>query len=316
MLPGTVLLVVDFPILRPLLESTALKMFIGPRVSFEELLAEKLILAFVLGIFITFSDELIYRMYMGSAPPLSILSEHLRNRLQHKVTCLYRLAEAPETSDVRRKQLWQWLGLFPIVQGQQPAATRSTVLGNVMDEYALYPLRVYGMDSRFFWQRIWLTLDKDVRKEIDTALAMAEGLLYSSFAFYLSSLAHVFALIVRLAVQRLNPGSVLFTKFLSKLPDWKLSLVYAVVALVLGWLLYLAAIPAFKWYGNYFKSQFDLYRDRVAVLQRIDPEEGRRWRDAWAYLRYNIASSGQPGGKPSLISLLATLLTRIHRQRR
>ena len=40
-------------------------------------------------------------------------------------------------------------------------------LGNLIYAFEAYPKRSYGMDSIFYWYKLWLLLDKDTREEVD-----------------------------------------------------------------------------------------------------------------------------------------------------
>lgn len=45
-----------------------------------------------------------------------------------------------------------------------------TRLGNIIESFENYPDVKYGLDSVFYWYRLWVVLDKDLREEIDSAL--------------------------------------------------------------------------------------------------------------------------------------------------
>jgi hypothetical protein len=54
------------------------------------------------------------------------------------------------------------------------------MIGNIIDEYEAYPLSRYGMDSAFYWPRLWLIIDKDVRNEIDGEWAVVDAAVYTA----------------------------------------------------------------------------------------------------------------------------------------
>jgi hypothetical protein len=43
------------------------------------------------------------------------------------------------------------------------------------------------MDSVFYWYRVWISLDKDLKEDIDNRSALADSAVYSSFALFFSS---------------------------------------------------------------------------------------------------------------------------------
>src|SRR5262249_15870113 len=52
-------------------------------------------------------------------------------------------------------------GQFPMTDDGDYYVAYPTRLGNLLSAFETYSLRVYGLDSIFYWWRIWLKLDKD-----------------------------------------------------------------------------------------------------------------------------------------------------------
>src|SRR6185295_4167103 len=106
---------------------------------------------------------------------------------------LYRLAESTEGPKKRlftkrRLEAWVQIRAFPLDEEQgQYYAPYPTRLGNLLTAYETYPDRRYGLDGVFYWSRIWLRLDKDLREELDTKQAVADSGIYLSFALYLNA---------------------------------------------------------------------------------------------------------------------------------
>jgi hypothetical protein len=63
-----------------------------------------------------------------------------------------------------------------------------TRLGNLTYEYELYPNCKYGLDSVFFFYRTWVSIDKDLRDELDRKQASVDGAFYLSFVLALAAL--------------------------------------------------------------------------------------------------------------------------------
>ena len=68
-------------------------------------------------------------------------------------------------------ELWSEIRQFPADEHDHYIATRPTKMGNILASYEDYPDSRYGMDSVFYWHRLWLIVDKDTREEIDRTWA-------------------------------------------------------------------------------------------------------------------------------------------------
>src|SRR5262249_7928327 len=75
----------------------------------------------------------------------------------------------------------------------RPMATHPTMLGNIIAEYESYPFSRYGIDSIFYWPRLWLVLDNDERERIDSGWSVAAGLLFVSATAFVGGLYWIFA---------------------------------------------------------------------------------------------------------------------------
>lgn len=67
---------------------------------------------------------------------------------------------------------------FPFFDDGRPHAIWPTRFGNVMASYEYYPETRYGMDSAFYWYRLWLVIPDDTRKEYDTYWSVGQVWLY------------------------------------------------------------------------------------------------------------------------------------------
>jgi len=162
-------------------------------------------------------------------------------------------------------------------------------MGNLIAAYEGYPKSRYGMDAIFFWYRIWLKIDKDLREDIDSCQAIADSTLYTSFA---SSLLGVIFL--------------LYTLFkasgLSGIPGVEQASFWSLIAITLvgfaaGYLLYRLGLHSQAAFGEWFKAMFDLYHaqlDFSDVLKQVQAITGEsevlspqeQVNKAWLYLQY------------------------------
>ena len=89
-----------------------------------------------------------------------------------------------------------------------PRALWPTRLGNLIAAYEQYPRLKYGLDAVFYWPRLWVTISKDLREEIDNQQAQADGLLYVAAALITS----VAILLLYAAVDTFAPKALVYTE--------------------------------------------------------------------------------------------------------
>ena len=73
-------------------------------------------------------------------------------------------------------------------------AERSTLLGNIIATYELYPEATYGVDGVFYWYHILNFGPESLRKDFADQIAFIESLVLTSFAGFLVALVHAFVL--------------------------------------------------------------------------------------------------------------------------
>lgn len=145
-----------------------------------------------------------------------------------------------------------------------------TLLGNIIAAFEGYSSRSYGMDSVFYWPRLWLKLDKETREEVDNHQAMADSALYCSFALYLSGLLWLIydvsftvnSLAVRLAPDQTFRSRVTFFEYL---PDMWLSWLLFPLFMASGYGLYRASLRLHSQFGETFKAVFDVFAKDIDV---------------------------------------------------
>ena len=77
---------------------------------------------------------------------------------------------------------------FPIDASGDRYAACPTRLGNAIMAFETYPATRYGIDAIFYWPRIWIHLNKDLRDEIDNLQGFADSAVYTFFCLGLSGI--------------------------------------------------------------------------------------------------------------------------------
>lgn len=189
-----------------------------------------------------------------------------------------RFEELRRTADDRRARLPEAyfdIRNFPMSPPDHEVyeARYPTRLGNLMTAYEEYSTWAYGMDSVFYWYRIWLTIDKDTRDEIDNYQALADSTVYTSFALFCSGLlwlAYAGAATVgptvnaRLPAVRAAltaPGVTVYNHLPGVYVTWLLAGVFVLA----GFWVYRISIRLHAQYGELFKAIFDLYGPKLRL---------------------------------------------------
>jgi hypothetical protein len=148
---------------------------------------------------------------------------------------------------------------FPIGKDGEPYSAFPTRLGNLMTSFETYSKVAYGIDSIFYWYRLWVVLDKDLKAALDEIQAVADGALYVSFSLYCGSL--IFALYaVGGWIIPLLPFKLFNLPYLSA-PAWTAGL--AVLLFSSGYCIYRLAVVQQRGVGEMYRSLFDQYRDKL-----------------------------------------------------
>src|SRR5262249_2356964 len=111
----------------------------------------------------------------------------------------------PKNTDRRRfSEAGVEYGLYPINKDGEAYVQYPTRLGNIIESFENYPNVKYGLDSVFYWYRLWVVLDKDLREEIDSAQAVVDSTVYISFVLYVSGLVMLVYAALAATVARLQ----------------------------------------------------------------------------------------------------------------
>lgn len=173
-----------------------------------------------------------------------------------------------------------------------------TTLGNIIYAYENYPFVTYGMDSIFYWNRIWLKLDKDLRQHLDSQQGLADSTVYSTFS--LLGVGGLFALYSLLAL------------YTSIFEDYSVTAgvfgIISIISLLLAQILNKISLQIHLSYGELFKSIFDLHRDLVPIdsmydavkctvpsLVSIKVSEREKYHIVWRYFHYYRAEDINTG---------------------
>jgi hypothetical protein len=295
--PGAILAAALVPAVHGILHA------MGFSIKFEYLFPVEVILW---GWIINVSDMQIYMLFEGRRywpSPIRKLRIWCQQRRLKRLSQIF-AAERMGVSVDRRRSLEPGVeyGLYPTDEHGEACVAQPTRLGNIIESYETYSNVKYGLDSVFYWYRLWVMLDKDLREEIDSSQAMVDSTVYVSFVLYASAF-------VMLAYAGIGATAHLHWSYINWLSAIKLPFVpapgvlcgMAVACLVIGFIVYRLSLPAHAKFGELFKSVFDQYRSKLVfddVLKTIAHIKGvpsltlkSQWeknRIVWRYLRWHL----------------------------
>lgn len=268
-LPGLLATLLFYPLARPFPHWTA---------DFTEHIGDLLLLAIctlVAGLLCAaFSNEF-YKIYEGRYGWPAWMRRLALWQQQHRVAGRFRRQAEEDCPQAEFDELWFQLRDYP-VKDQAPYAIRPTHLGNLLYTYEHYPLVRYGMDAAFYWTRLSMVLDKDVKEEIDREWSKADGFLaMSAVSFLGGTLWLILALVAR------------FGFAFTRTPTGRAMPFAGLALILLGYAFYRATIPFCRQNGERFKAIFDVYRSKIWDMTQLKPAEEDLWTAAWAYYQYH-----------------------------
>ena len=276
--PGFILATGFYPILGTVLEKLDLT---------EQIKTAYIVSALVFGWLIMIGDMHIYMLYEGRRYWPKFLWDWLLNREESRRQSAWIKATEGATTRIREEASVDLRG-FPIDEETGNFVAKfPTRLGNLLNSFEGYSNLIYGMDSVFYWPRLWLVLAKDLRDDIDSLQAMADSTTYASFCLFISGFLSLGYTVLKF----LNITVIEF------LPTLGLLIGLTVAALLLGYLTYRVSLPLHAQFGDIFRSVFDVYRDKV-LFPDVLAEVGRltvnkdidklpkklQYRKVWRYL--------------------------------
>jgi hypothetical protein len=230
----------------------------------KQLLTGYIVSALVFGWLVVVMDMHIYMLYEGRRYWPTSLRNRLRGMEEARLERTWKTATQGATERIKEEASVE-LRWFPIEEETGKFIAKfPTRLGNLLTAFEGYPDRAYGMDSIFYWPRLWLSLDKDLREEIDSLQAMADSTTYASFCFYSSGVLGL----------GYAAAATLIPTLLPLLPGLGMLLGLAGLAFLLGYMTYRISLPLHAQFGEIFKSVFDLYREKVLFTEAL-AEVGR-----------------------------------------
>jgi hypothetical protein len=180
-------------------------------------------------------------------------------------------------------------------------AQHPTRLGNIIAAYEHYPSANYGIDAVFYWYRLWVMLDKDLREELDNAQALVDSTVYVTFVLCVSGLLMFgYAALGNLAYW--CPGIATAVR-LPHVSGSVMPILLGIACLGAARMLYCLSLHAHAQYGETFKSVFDQYRTKLNfddIVRTVGKLTGApmlpytassrdKYRIAWFYLQWGRA---------------------------
>lgn len=229
------------------------------------------------GWLITISDMQIYMLFEGRRywRPAR-LQTFFQRREQVRLEKL--IEKAGSANELISREAYFDLRNFPMNETNEYVAKYPSRLGNLLTAFELYSKRTYGIDSIFYWSRIWLKIDKDTREEIDASQALADSTTYSSFSLYFSAAAWLSYVLLRVighfAIRIFPPLRVELSSIVGSmdrsLPHKLAACLISVVFLVSGFMVYRTSLYLHAQFGELYKSIFDIHTSEVDVSNVIN----------------------------------------------
>ncbi|MGD1081969.1 MAG: hypothetical protein ABR881_26930 [Candidatus Sulfotelmatobacter sp.] len=231
----------------------------------------------VFGVILSAISGEVYKLYEGRSGWPKPWRDRCIARQNRRAAKMFQEMRAA-TDPARYDELSYRLRDYPQDPDGTPQAKMPTILGNLLYQYEHYPEERYGMDAVFYWTRIWMVMDKDVKKEIDDQWSVADGFLSLSLVSFAGGLLWTL-------VGLLSWFDVAYTRLPT---DSNLTIVAGLFSLLMGYVFYRASLPFHRQNGERFRAIFDVYRDKIKKMMSLKPNERSAWKAAWAYYQYGL----------------------------
>ncbi len=233
-------------------------------------------------------DMRIYMLFEGRRYWPEKLRTWMVNRQIKRLNALVQIVEGDHPEDNEYLEAAVEYGFYPVTDGGDPCVRHPTRLGNIIESFETYPEVKYGLDAIFYWYRLWVVIDKDLREEIDNAQSVADSAIYIVFALYCSGTVMLaYALMAFIPVH------------LPYVPSPLVLLLLSALCFVGGFVLYRLSLPVHCQFGELFKSVFDEHRSKLVfddLVKHIGTIRGAPYvslnpwdtnRIVWRYLRWH-----------------------------
>lgn len=253
LLPGFIVYVALFPLIKTLLE----------RLPFSSSLEYVFTISIIFfGWLFVVLDMPIYMAFEGRRFWPTWLWKFFKRREEKRLQSLVQINSSKETDYQTYLETSVELRSFPINERGEYHTLYPTRVGNLIAAYEGYSVRLYGMDPVFYWYRIWLSIDDDLREHIDSQQALVDSTVYAAAALTVSG---VFSLIYA-------SHQLLGLEWIKYLQDTPLFLLFALslLAFLGGYLVYRSSLFLHAQFGETFKSLFDTHRNKASVEDIID----------------------------------------------
>jgi hypothetical protein len=252
-LPGTFFIVLLAPLLTRALNAIGLDQ--------SQLTATMAGLVLIAGMAFSALDDPIYGLYEGRFLWPDPIYNWRTSRWLGLVRRLDALTKRLPTDDRHFIEAWDRLRRFPIdPKTGKRTATHPTQLGNVLATYEDYSYSVYGLHPVSYWSRLWLTLSKDQRDEIERSWAPTDGWTYSAAAILVVGSVYVGLGILVLVSTWFGYG------FLWTIDEAKVAAYAGAVVICLSIVPYWLSIPGHIRNGDTMMAMFDVFRGDLAKI--------------------------------------------------
>ncbi|HEY1630843.1 MAG TPA: hypothetical protein VGF56_05980 [Rhizomicrobium sp.] len=261
--PGLVLAVAFLPLATALLDALSIDSAAATTIP---------ALTVVFGWMVVMADQPIYMLYEGRRYWPSFLKKYWEARQRKRLNKLVDLRaeldkppaqRKPEYKDLKRVEVSFRMLDYALDDDGERTITSPTRMGNLIDAYETYSETSYGMDSIFYWPRIWLAADKDIRDALDQTQAIADSALYVSFSIACAAPLLLFYLVLELLPYEW-PVAPVVLPFVPP-PGW--TALFAAVCLAMAYWVYRVGLYPQGQYGELFKALIDQSLDKLAFIE-------------------------------------------------
>ena len=229
----------------------------------------------------------------------SLVSNYFMNKENKRLLkVIENFKKAKDCGDSKgMKEIGMQLRQFPIdTNSGEYKALYPTRIGNLICSYEQYPSTRYGINSIFYWYRLWLLLNENIRNHLDNYQSIADSAAYIITALFFDSLImFIYAALTQL---HFNP--------LIKYHQYSLILLMlGFILLFFSYVFYRASLQLHASYGEHFKSMFDIYGGLIPIdeiIGRVDIlkddvetnccSKSVKYRTIWRYLQnYEVKTS-------------------------